>query len=788
MKKALELIALSALFIIPFLPLYVEPSFFFPFITGKGFAFRILVEIAAFATLALAFMDKDYRPRFSWTGALLTLLVAWMFVADLFGINPHKAFWSNFERMDGWVTLIHLLLLFVTTSVLFKQEEKKHSVPSIITWGGAILFCFALFANFAVTQAYAGMIGKFLLLDIPIAIAMFAMFVVIARAIGKTQNLWHSWWLVYLAGSVLTIIFAYFQINGYFSINQGGVRVDATLGNAIYFAVYLLFGFFIAIWQSLIHNGWLRRVLLLLAGLQALFLIFTATRGAFVALIVGSAVAVGYYFVKHRRRIMEHHKNTVIALLVVLAVLVGGFFALRDNPVVQSNPILGRLSSISLHDLTTRSTLWGIALQGASEQPITGWGQDGFNHVFNKYYNPSLYLQESWFDRVHNTYLDYLVAGGVPAFLLFITLLFAAMYAVVRHTENTEEKILLLAALVAYAVQAITVFDNLFSYVPFVMILAMAHSRSSRPITKLNTLPEVKSKDVQTVTLIVITIVGLTTLWIVNISNALASAKLINAIRPQQNGPAQNLANFKELLASNPFAIQEVSEHFVMFAVDANRMQGADETLKQEVLQTALAAIDAEIAKAKGDSRLQLQKLAIYSSVGNIPEALKVADAALEKSPKKQAILIEKGNLHWRMGDYVNADRTYKEAYMLDTQFDATLLYAAIGDILTGRVAEGKQALTERFGTYAVDNDPLLLAFYQADDKQAMLEILKGRVDTREAGSDAQLQAKFQYILVLAETGQKELARSEARKIGEERPDLSGLVEQLLTQIDVTTK
>ena len=42
-------VVLAALFVIPFLVLYVSNSLFFPFITGKGFAFRILVEAAAAA-------------------------------------------------------------------------------------------------------------------------------------------------------------------------------------------------------------------------------------------------------------------------------------------------------------------------------------------------------------------------------------------------------------------------------------------------------------------------------------------------------------------------------------------------------------------------------------------------------------------------------------------------------------------------------------------------------------------------------------------------------------------
>jgi hypothetical protein len=105
LTKVTRYVVHGALFIIPFLVLYVADgslfniNWFFPFITGKNFLFRIVVEVAFFGWLILAFMHKQYRPKFSWTGALYTALVLWMLIADVMAVNPHKALWSNFERM-----------------------------------------------------------------------------------------------------------------------------------------------------------------------------------------------------------------------------------------------------------------------------------------------------------------------------------------------------------------------------------------------------------------------------------------------------------------------------------------------------------------------------------------------------------------------------------------------------------------------------------------------------------------------------------------------------------------
>jgi hypothetical protein len=123
MKTGLRYTIYASLFLIPFIPLYVANSLFFPFITGKGFAFRILVEIAFFAWLLLAFADKKYRPTFSWVFVAYSAFVAWMFIADLFAVNAHKAIWSNFERMDGWITMIHVFLFFVVTGAVLSADK-----------------------------------------------------------------------------------------------------------------------------------------------------------------------------------------------------------------------------------------------------------------------------------------------------------------------------------------------------------------------------------------------------------------------------------------------------------------------------------------------------------------------------------------------------------------------------------------------------------------------------------------------------------------------------------------
>ena len=99
MQSALKYVVWGGIFLIPFIPFIVADGFFFPFITGKNFTFRILVEIIVAAWAVWALADVTVRPKRS---ALVYTLIAFVVsigISTILAENSHKAFWSNFERM-----------------------------------------------------------------------------------------------------------------------------------------------------------------------------------------------------------------------------------------------------------------------------------------------------------------------------------------------------------------------------------------------------------------------------------------------------------------------------------------------------------------------------------------------------------------------------------------------------------------------------------------------------------------------------------------------------------------
>ena len=197
-ESILKYFVWGGLFLILFLPLYVSDSMFFPFITGKNFAFRIIVELITGAWIILALRDATYRPKKSLILYALGAFVAVMAVADVLSENPFKSFWSNYERMEGFVALAHFFAYFLVASSMLAVSR----TGSVIT------------------------------------------------------NLWERFFQTSLVVNAVLVGYGILQLGGKAVINQGSTRIDATFGNATYFAIYLLFHIFIAAFLAVRHKGY----------------------------------------------------------------------------------------------------------------------------------------------------------------------------------------------------------------------------------------------------------------------------------------------------------------------------------------------------------------------------------------------------------------------------------------------------------------------------------------------------------------------------------------------------
>ncbi len=682
---------IGALFLLPFTVLLVSNSLFFPFITGKGFFFRIVVEIAFGAWLILAAVDKKYRPKWTWISVLLVAFIVWMLIADLFAVNPQKAFWSNFERMEGWITLVHLLMFFIVSSTVLTIEKK-----------------------------------------------------------------WRVWWYTSLIAASLVGMYGIMQLTGHAQITQGGVRLDASLGNAAYLAVYMLFNAFIAGWLAFTtKHTWLRYVLFSLAIFFAFILFSTATRGTILGLAGGIFLASILAAFTMGKRVRGIATGAVILVLLIA----GGFWALKDTGVIRHDPVLSRIASISLSAGDVRFSIWHIAYDGFVAHPVLGWGQEGFNYVFNTYYNPSLYTQEQWFDRAHNEFLDWLTQGGLPAFLLYIALFFSVIATLWRAPFSRAEQIALTALLAGYAFHDLFVFDNIISYLLFFAVAAMVDGvAGGRRIAFFEKIPELPERFLTSVAWPVAAVSVTIIIVIINVPGITTARNLITALN--ETGYPQSISTWKNVSAHPAFAAQEVREQLMISAVSSLRSTHMSVPQKKELAMLAITQMRKEVEEVPFDARIRLELAGGYSAFGDIKDALAQIKIAHMLSPKKESILIEQGFFYLQGGDVKNAGVAFEDAYNLAPQFSKLAIYGAAGEVLGGNMPSAQAILKKTFKTTTVDNPILLDAYARMKQYPAIADVLKERL----SGKHPTVRDAFRLANVYATMGNRSGAIALIRK------------------------
>ncbi len=711
-------------------------NMFFPYITGKNFAFRILVEVLLALYVLLAIREPKYRPRSSYLMWTFGLFAAWMIVATVFSVDPTKSFWSNFERMDGYITLIHLFALFIIAGAMLTAEK----------W-------------------------------------------------------WEKFFQVSVAASILQGVYAVLQIFNLFGFapsSQSGARADTTFGNATYLAVFMLFNLFITLFLLIRERkstvAWTLYGIAIL--LQAIGLYYTETRGTLLGALGGLIIAALYIAWRAKGAKWKSLRKYSLSGLGVIALLVVVFLGIKNTSFVQNSPTLQRFASISLVDRTTvsRFTIWGEAWKGFTQSPKTvllGWGQENFNFVFNKYYDPSMYDQEQWFDRAHNQFIDWAIDGGLPAFLLYVSLFAFAVRAIMQSELEAPEQAVLLGLLGAYAFNNLLVFDNLVSYAYFALILAFAHGLSSKKLPGWMFMSRPLSDQAVAIAAPIVLVVLVWGGYALNGPGIVRAQTLIdalNTVNPSTGAPqdpADNLASFQKALADGPLGYQETVEQLFQFS--SNNI-AADTSLSPDIKQQAyaetVAAGDAMLKQRPGDARLELFYGVFLDQFGQYQDALAHLNAGLADSPKKQQMLFEIGATYLAEGDAKDALPPLAQAYNEEPAYADAAVFYATGLYYNGQNQAADALLIQHFGTVEYDNQQLMQAFYATKQYARLADIYEARVTKNPA--DVQ-SIVAHAILAYFATGNKAPSITELKAAAAANPSLASQIQSFIDQINAGT-
>lgn len=799
-NKFLKWVIYIALAIVPFLAFYVSGfgvgaswnTMLFPYITGKNFAFRIVIEIAAAAWLLLMVLNKEYRPKKSVILYAYSAFVFVLLLADIFSVNPVRSFLSNYERMEGFISHAHIFLYFILLISIFKTEKAWSKYKEVLFISNIPVLLLA-FMQLLGLEFFAPM-----------------------KLLPSLRD----------------------SIHKYFYPTQGGSQLDASLGNSSYLAIYAVFFIFL-FFISYLENKWNKNknawIYLVMTILNLIVLFYTQTRGAQVGFVIGVFVsAIILYFGGKKFEDLKMMRKVSIGIVVVILVGFIGLISLKNTSFIQNSSTLNRLAKVSSFanpvsffnkageiktelysptstytsllaisgDGTFTSRLLNIkmALSGFKERPLLGWGQDNYFYVFSKYNDPRMYSQEPWFDRTHNVFMDWLIAGGILGLLAYLSLYFSAIWTMwfskfARHNKNTKqeftEKALLTGLLVAYFIHNIFVFDNLISYILFIFVLASIHlsfnGKKEVVVEKNLSGKDIKSKMIIFAPFVIIVLGA--SLYYLNVVYIRANRDIIAGLSPEKRANesaldvlGRGLNSFKEASQIGGIAKMESREQFAQFSLslvdqlrNANIPQTAEYLPVYNMVSNYLDAVSTEYKPLVDIKNPDPRSVSIYATflrnVNKNDEALKYGNLAYTLTPHKQTISQEYIEELLVADRFTDANAVAKKMYLDDGSYNMAKTLLALTDVYVGNFTEAENLL--KTGNRYDVNQAIEKASYATNNLSKLIPLLESNIKLDNKDVQSTILLAESYV----DNNQKYLAIEILNNLAVQKPELKGEID-----------
>lgn len=507
------------------------PNTLFPFVVGKALWTRSLIEVALGLWIILLLRDPSRRLPRSWTVSVLGIYVSIALLSTLFSVSPTRSLWSTYERMQGWVDLVHW---FVFVVVL---------VSTYTTWAH-----WRALLNFNIGVGIViGLLGIVQFLDI--------------------------------------YALPYLEYRG---------RLDVTLGNPTYLGGYALVGFFIAggfLIESLLDRSasqatghvtdrrrrrrsqrsgsampavppvylwrtyWIAAIILNFAMVY-----LSATRGAAVALVVGILVLGLAYSLRGNSRRLRVAAIGTSAAVVALSSMLLVFAVTRAGTDDAMNKVpegmVERMLKVGLSNKSTerRITSAQIGVRAFLERPLLGWGPENYTIGYDRHAPSETFAQGSvTFDQAHNKVIEELTTKGLLGLIGYLALWVSMLVVFLRRAwplppGRQAFALLIGAALVGYFTQNLFLFDTpgtlpqFYLLVGFVIFLdapipRRAGSRSDRTGAHAATSsprfprPRLTTGEMATGSMVLVVVLGIVAaISLLNVRPLVASSQAIYAV------------------------------------------------------------------------------------------------------------------------------------------------------------------------------------------------------------------------------------------------------------------
>ena len=695
MKDILKAVVLAGLFAVPLLTLYVENDYFFPFITGKNFWFRIIIDFTVAAWVLLALYDAKYRPRFSWIFASFSTLLIVMFFANLFGEHPTTSFWSNFERMDGYVSLVHTYLyMMVLGSMLATKQDWQRLLHTSL----AVSFLVALYG----LAQYTGVVEGSGRIDSRLGNAAY-------MAVYMLFHIFIAFWLfVESKNHTHKIIYGILAAMFTFVLIETGTRGTA-LGLAV--GIFVMSGY-VGLFGTKFKE----------------FRKYAIGAFALLVLVVGGFVLGRDTAVVQSNPNLARIANISIDDLSIRATIWGMAWE-----GVKERPLLG----------------WGQGnfnyVFNEQYNPALYAQEQWFDRTHNIIFD--------WL--IAGGILGFLAYFSIFAACLYY-LFIRPLLNKQDETFTVLERGVLLGVLAGYLAHNFVVFDNIVSYIFFAILLGLIHARVSTPIKEVEKVKVDEDVIVQFATPIMGAVL-IAVVYFAHAPGMAAAGDLIDAMRAMQptvvngiqkppEGPEKMLEYFKRAADHDSFGQQEVAEQISQNAISILRDPKISEKTKQEFGVFAEQQLLALLASKPGDARVHMFVGSFYRATGQLEKASEQMNLARQFSPNKPSVISQQGFMALSLNKEEEALAYFKEAFELDTRNLEAREYYAAALFYVDKPQEAialmdSEAARKRFA----QSDFLLGAADEAGQVDFLIELFETRIEIDRSNAQTWATLAFLY-------------------------------------------
>ena len=685
-EKIVRLIAVSAIFAVAITPLIVVDGLFFPFVTGKAFLFRTLVEIAFFSWVLLVIFGSIPRPKITPIRLTIGIFVTIVALADFAGVAPVKSFWSNFERMEGLVTIIYLLGYFVVAGSVLQTQKHWQKF-----WNFSLLI--------------SALIGFMAMGDL----IQKGFDIRVATTLGNP---------IYLAVYMLFHMF----IAGLLM-----VRTSLLWQRMVYGVLIFLQGF-------ILYNTGTRGTLLALLG------------GVFVTGISILLLTNKTEYIKVRKAAFAG--IIMVGILVGGFFLIRDTHFVQNSPVLNRFARISLTEGTSMARLTVWNIAWqGVKerpLLGWGQENFTYV----FNKYYDpKMYAQELWFDRT--HNVMMDWLIAAGLFGLLAYLsMYFAVIYEAWRS--SKFDNLETSIIigLLAAYGIhnlFVFDHLISYIMFFSLAAWLHALDIESSGFKKKLPWC-----IHSQPKRLLALLFAVVFAFGCIYIVNTNAYTQNKVLIQALgaaaRPETVDDALPL--FRQALAYNAYGTQEVREQLARAASRITQSKQVNKGTKQEIVKLALGALKQQQQEFPNDARAYVFAGSLLMSTHKYSEALREFERAHEISPEKQAILYQLGLNALSRKKYQEAVGYFKTAYELEIGNIRALLLYAVAQIHAGNTKEADELLQIISEDGVVDSPTLLNVYVQKKMYTHALKIWQLRVKKHPNNADAHFALASTYVLV----------------------------------------